>query len=273
MKAVVVGALVAVCLGCLMALVTATRDARRARSRLPIPADPRLARAAEERHARLHRALTAADIALTSTEALRLAGWSVLAAAPVGFLLGGPALAVAAVLAAAAAGPAALLALHGRRDRRADAGLPSVLDDIARALRAGVAPVAAMEAASREPGERAARSDLRAVVDDVQAGLALVDALERWRERRPSGPVRLAVGSLAIGVSTGGTRSQAVEAVAATLRERQAVEREAARPGYPSEVLGRGDRPGSAPGSPRWRASAILGPPRSWSGRPSAGAA
>lgn len=208
------------------ALVDATRAARGARARLPgRAAIPN--RAPGSRHPGLEAAFHRADIGIALEEAVRLSSGAVVVAALLGLLLAGPALAVVAGVLVAASGPAVLVALGGRRDRRADAGLPVVLDDVARALRGGAAPAAALATAASGRGEAAARADVQAVVDDVGAGLGLVAALDRWADRRPTRPVRLAVGALAIGASTGGTRSQAVEAVAATLRERRAVEREA----------------------------------------------
>lgn len=218
--------LVVACLASVASLVDATRASVWVRRRLPLDVE-RSVQVPRSRHRRLERALHRADIGTAPAEALRLAGGSVLVACVLGLLVGGPALALIAALLAAAGGPIALLILQGRRDRRADEGLPVVLDDVARALRAGAAPGAALAAAVAGRGATAARSDVRSVIDDVRAGLGLVEALERWSERRPTGPVRLAVGALAIGTSTGGARSRAVEAVAATLRERRAVESEA----------------------------------------------
>jgi tight adherence protein B len=214
-------------IGSAVSVARAARTTARVRSRLPMSAIAAAPRGRRAEHRRLAAALHDADVPLGPVEALRLGMVAVAVAALLGMVVSGPAASALAALLVAAAGPLTLVVLRDRRDRRADAGLPTVLDDVARALRAGAAPVVALDLATTGAGAPAARSEVRRVVDDVRAGLALVEALERWGQRRPTGPIRLVVGALAIGASTGGARSQAVEAVAATLRERQAVAREA----------------------------------------------
>lgn len=226
MKGVAIGVLGVACGWSVVALVAATRASVRARARLTIrPASPNPVLSTGT--TRLALALHRADLGIGASEARRLALMSVLVAGVLGLLLSGPALGVIAAALAAGAGPVALGLMRGRRDTRADGGLPDVLDDVARALRGGSALGTALAEAASGRGSTAARCDVQSVVDDLRAGLGLVEALDRWGRRRPSAPVRLAVGALAIGASTGGTRSRAVEAVAATLRERRALEREA----------------------------------------------
>ena len=57
-------------------------------------------------------------------------------------------------------------------------------------------------------------------------GTALVEALEGLASRRPRPGVRLAVAALCLGIDTGGAQARAVDGVAATIRERLAVEAE-----------------------------------------------
>jgi tight adherence protein B len=210
----------------LTALVRASLGAVRVRRRLlaPVSSGPRRPGAGQRC---LTRALHRADLPLGPTEAVRLALAATAATTLLALVVAGPPAAVAGAVVVAAAGPVALLGLRGRRTRRADTGLPAVLDDVARALRGGAAPGAALEEAATGTGVGAAREDLQSVVADLRAGLGLVDALERWAGRRPTAAVRLAVGAFAIGATTGGARSRAIEAVAATLRDRRAIEREA----------------------------------------------
>ena len=54
----------------------------------------------------------------------------------------------------------------------------------------------------------------------------LVEALEGLAARRPGPGVRLAVAALCLGIDTGGAQARAVDGVAATIRERLAVEAE-----------------------------------------------
>lgn len=139
-------------------------------------------------------------------------------------LAGRPVLAILAVLAAAGS----VGALHLARERRAgrlEAELPALLEAVARALRSGaVLPVALRETAS---GDSAAAEELRAVLADADRGLGLADALDRWAHRRPRPAVRLVVGALTVALAAGGSPARGVDGVAATLRERAEVEREA----------------------------------------------
>ncbi len=137
---------------------------------------------------------------------------------------GRPVVAVVAVLGAGGAVGALQLA-RDRREARLEAELPALLEAVARALRSGAAlPVALREAAS---GESAAAEDLRAVLADGDRGMGLAEALDRWVDRRPRPAVRLVVGALTVALGAGGSPARGVDGVAATLRERAEVEREA----------------------------------------------
>jgi Flp pilus assembly protein TadB len=202
-----------------------TRSGRMVRRRLT--AVPQSDRESPERFGRLTGPLARADIALSPVDAMRLATAATISAVAVGAVVGGPVAGAVLGVVTGIAGPVALLLLDSRRDRRADAGVPDLLDDVARALRSGAAPASALEEAASGAAPSPTRAEACRVVDDIGSGLGLVEALDRWQERRPSGPVRLTVAALAIGVSTGGVRSRAIEAVGATLREGQAVDQEA----------------------------------------------
>ncbi len=146
------------------------------------------------------------------------------AAAGVAALAGRPFVAVVAVLAAAGSVGALHLA-RDRRDSRLEAELPTLLEAVARALRSGAAlPVAVREAAT---GESAAAEELGTVLADADRGLGLAQALARWAENRPRPAVRLVVGALTVALGAGGSPARGIDGVAATLRERAEVEREA----------------------------------------------
>ncbi len=70
------------------------------------------------------------------------------------------------------------------------------------------------------------RTELAVVADQAAHGVGLTDALEGLARRRPSPGVRLAVAALCLGIDTGGAQARAVDGVAATMRERLAVEAE-----------------------------------------------
>lgn len=116
------------------------------------------------------------------------------------------------------------LALCSRRGRGAaavEAALPSVLEATARGLRAGASlPVAlAAAAAGATP---AVAHDLAGVAS--QAGrTGLAAALDGWAAERPLPGVRLAAAALAMACEVGGGGARALDGVALTLRQRQAV--------------------------------------------------
>ena len=154
-----------------------------------------------------------------------------------GLAVGGPLLmlgvagpALAALVAVVAAGvPVVGLRWAGARARaRYRAALPLALEEVARSLRSGTSLVLALGEAAAADGPAAA--DLRCVVSDT-ALYSIVVALERWADHRPDPEVRLAAAALAMGVETGGAAAQAVDGVAAGLRQRLTAAAEASAAG------------------------------------------
>ena len=116
---------------------------------------------------------------------------------------------------------------HGRpasRRRRLVVELPDVLDEVARALRAGASLPQALADASQTSGVAAA--ELAALVARGGRGMGLGESLDRWADEQPVVEVRLAATALALAADTGGGAAQAVESVAATLRERRSATEE-----------------------------------------------
>src|SRR6266508_605215 len=150
---------------------------------------------------------------------------AVVTAAAVGEIAGGVALAVVCGL-GAACGPVVLLRVpRGRRERLADASLPLALETMARSLRAGSSLRQVVAEAGVSSGPPVG-DDLAEIAAVAARGVPLVDALDRWAQRRPSPAVRLAAAALALAAEAGGTQARAVDGVASTLRERLAVEAE-----------------------------------------------
>lgn len=118
----------------------------------------------------------------------------------------------------------ALRALAGRAGARLERGLPDVLEATARSLRSGASLRGALAEASEAAPPDLAR-DLTAVVHAATHGLGLTAALEEWARARPGPGVRLATAAIALGHETG-SPARALDGVAATLRDRQALERE-----------------------------------------------
>lgn len=116
---------------------------------------------------------------------------------------------------------------RGRAGRLVDRQLPGALDAVAGGLRSGSSLVQAMHdgcAVAFGP----LRSDLDQVVGTLATGLPLPAALGAWRVRRPSAAVRATTTALTIAHEVGGGAARAIDGVAASLRDRAAVEREVA---------------------------------------------
>ncbi len=180
------------------------------------------------------------DAAVDIPAATAWAGWltAAVVATVAAVVVAGPPV---AVLVATAAGVPVLVlrSRRGRADRSIDRELPAALESIARSLRSGASMRQAIgEAAGgggatapAAPGRTRRRrgrlpTELALVADQAGHGVGLVDALESFAARRPSPGVRLAVAALCLGVDTGGAQARAVDGVAATMRERLAVEAE-----------------------------------------------
>ncbi|MEA2931557.1 MAG: tight adherence protein [Actinomycetota bacterium] len=195
----------------------------------------------------LERALSNAAVPVTAATAWL--GWltALVASTALAAIASGPAAAVLALLAVGGLPPVALHVRRGRADSAVENDLPSALESIARSLRSGASVRQAIGEAAGGPGPggthgrtsatgRAAgvpvrgggglRAELAIVADQAEHGAGLVEALEGLAVRRPSPGVRLAVAALCLGVDTGGAQARAVDGVAATMRERLAVEAE-----------------------------------------------
>lgn len=154
-------------------------------------------------------------------------GWvlGVAAAAATGLVVAGPVAAVVAAVLATAAPAVALLARRHRRARLAEAALPDALEAVASALRGGGSLLQALDDVGRR-ADPAAR-ELARVAAEAAAGLGVAAALTRWAASDPGADRRLAAAALLVGLETGAPPGRAVDGVAATLRERRAVGREA----------------------------------------------
>ena len=107
--------------------------------------------------------------------------------------------------------------------RDADA-LPDVVDAIARAVRTGASPAAALsEAAATAPPSLGA--SLVAVVTAAGRGVPFVAAVDRWAAAGVDGAALVAA-AVAVTSSAGGDPSRALTGVADTLRDRRALRRE-----------------------------------------------
>lgn len=131
----------------------------------------------------------------------------------------GTAAALLVAMATGAGPPVVLRARRGRSDARLEANLPEAMEAVARSLRSGSSVLQAIEEAGACT-TGALGDELGAVAARARNGVSLVDALDGLSARRPLGGVRLAVSALCLGAETGGAQAQAIDGVAATVRDR-----------------------------------------------------
>lgn len=138
---------------------------------------------------------------------------------------GGPGLVLLALSVSAGGSGVVVIHRRGRQAHQVEADLPAVLESLAGSVRSGASlPLAVREAAATAGGPIAL--DLAGVVASVESGTPLVSALDAWADRRGSGRVRLAVAALTLALECGGAEARTLDGVAATLRDRLAIERE-----------------------------------------------
>jgi tight adherence protein B len=118
---------------------------------------------------------------------------------------------------AVAAGPIWLRLARGRAERRFVAALPAGLEQVAAALRGGAAVRESLDVLRRD---RALGPDVGRVLARAELGLGLADALATWPQERPLPEVRAVAGALAVAVTLGGRAADALDGLAASLRER-----------------------------------------------------
>lgn len=139
--------------------------------------------------------------------------------------LGGPVLAVVVLLVVAGTIGLGLHAARHRLDQLLQQGVPDTLDSIARSTRSGRSVVQAL-ADLDTPGASPADLRFAAVAVRVERGASLPSALGELAESCPAPGIRLAATALIVGSQTGAAPARAVEGVAATLRDRMALDRE-----------------------------------------------
>lgn len=165
---------------------------------------------------------TQADLSLTSAQVWQGlgavtafgAGFGAVQAGVVGVPVGGAGFAAGALI--------ALRANRHRRDRILDGQLPGFLEAIARGLRTGLQlGPATVEAAANTPSPL--HDEVAPLAEELQRGLRSADVFDRWARRRPNSGAGLAAAAMAFAATAGGARAQAIDGVAATLRDRAAL--------------------------------------------------
>jgi tight adherence protein B len=147
----------------------------------------------------------------------------------VALLVAGPALAVLIAIAAGVAPVVVGCVARRRAADRLDRLVPDALGQVAASLRAGASLRGALADAAVGTAEPLG-GQLAEVVAEAERGRPLRDALAGWADRAPpaASGARLAATALAIGAEAGGGIAQAVDGVAATVRERRQVQAEVA---------------------------------------------
>ena len=165
----------------------------------------------------VERALADAALAIEPESACELAVAGVIGAVMLTLAVT-PGLVPVIVPLAIVAGPVGLRLARGRAERRFVAALPGGLEQVAAALRGGASVSQAVDALAAVEGPLAL--DLRRLRARVALGLRLGDALAEWPVERPLPAVRAVAGSLAVAATIGGRAADALDGLAASLRER-----------------------------------------------------
>ena len=113
-----------------------------------------------------------------------------------------------------------------RRGAAFEGQLAETLDLLVGSLRAGQGLLQALEAASSEQSEPM-RSELQRIVDQVNLGVSISDAMEKLTSRFDSPDVELLAAAIAINRETGGNLTEVLERLAKTVRQRREIRAEA----------------------------------------------
>lgn len=138
-------------------------------------------------------------------------------------ILGNPALAILALITTAFLPKYIYRYLRARRYRRFEMQLPDAILMMAGALRAGSSlPMAFSNVAQQQSPPLSQEFDL--VLREQRLGVSLDDALQHMNERIPSLDFGLVVSAIRIGREVGGNLAETLERLAATLRQKAAME-------------------------------------------------
>ncbi len=108
---------------------------------------------------------------------------------------------------------------QGQRLRAFEAQLPDTISLWVNALRSGYSVLQSMEAIARESPEPTS-TEFRRIVQEVQLGIPMEDALEHLLNRMPSDDMDLVNTAVNIQREVGGNLAEILEAIAHTIRER-----------------------------------------------------
>lgn len=166
------------------------------------------------------RQLARADLKLTVGEFLILHGLSAVVAFMFGTLIfGGPILGGVAAVTGLFFPRFYVAYKQGQRLREFERQLPDTLSLWVNALRSGYAVLQAMEAIAKEAPEPTS-TEFQRVVQEVQLGISMEDALEHLLERMPSDDLDLVNTAVNIQREVGGNLAEILDSIAYTIRDR-----------------------------------------------------
>lgn len=169
--------------------------------------------------------LEMAEVPLKAGEALLIWLGAIVLLTVLGFLLGGPIIAVVFLIIALLAGPGFLNFKAASRQRKFEQQLPDTLTLLAGALRAGFSLMQAVDAVSQEVQNPMGR-ELRRVVSETRLGRDLEAALDDTSERMGSPDFAWAVMAIRIQREVGGNLAELLLTVADTMIQRERLRRE-----------------------------------------------
>ena len=169
--------------------------------------------------------LAQAGLAMTAGDFVVLVVMAVLAAVAVGFLLGGPLVALALGLATPLLAKLLLGFRAGRRRSRFADQLDDSLQLMASSLRAGHSLLRAMDAVSKEAPAPTSEEFSR-VVNETRVGRDLSPSLDDVAARMGSDDFTWVAQAIAIHREVGGNLAEVLDAVGHTIRERNQIRRQ-----------------------------------------------
>jgi tight adherence protein B len=164
-----------------------------------------------------------AALDLTAGEVIAAMGLLALAAAFVGWLIGGP---VIGLMAGVVGGALPLLWLqrrHGGRQRRFIDQLPDTVSLLASTVRAGHSLLQGLEQVAKESLEPT-RAAFETVVREIGLGASQDEAIDRLGQRFKSDDMSLIVASINVHQQIGGSLAHILDDISGTLRERVRIE-------------------------------------------------
>ena len=186
---------------------------------------PRRTRLPAVARRRLVVALDAAALDVEPEEAISTWMLGGVVAAVLGFGVGGATLAMSFVAMVALGGPIGVYSLRHRRAQQIAIAVPELLERVASELRAGGTIATALDACATGTG--GLTHDLARVNARTRLGATTGEALAQWSSERPVLGVDAAAGALALCSRVGGQSADALDDLAASLRDRIGVAAEA----------------------------------------------